>query len=373
MNTRTWMRLMAAALLAALVAGCGGAKRDATQQEAALLSQHDLAVATRTDLGTGVPVQGTLEPAVDVMVVAPFPEILDAVLIKEGQAVRKGQVLARFRLESIGPAAASAEAQRRMAAADAARMSNLFKEGAVSQRDLDNAEAVLKAAEAQAAQARKRLEEATVKAEFDGVMAERLVQSGSRVSDGDGLFRMVNTDELEFAASVPTDALGRVHPGAAVALTVSGLEGAGVSGRVARVNSTVDAATRQVKVYVTVPNRDHRLAGDLFASGRIVLDRVKGALAIPSAGVRSGPGGTSLVWVIAGGRAEQRQVTIGVRDELLDLIEVKTGLRAGDAVVVSPIEGLTPGQPVQITDAPGTAGPPNAAAAPKAGAKRRGK
>ena len=91
--------------------------------------------------------------------------------------------------------------------------------------------------------------------------------------------------------------------------------------------------------------------------------------------MRSGPGGTSLVWVIAGGKAEQRPVTIGVRDELRDLVEVKTGLRAGDAVVVSPIEGLTPGQPVQITDAgPATRRDHRTpAAAPKAGAKRREK
>jgi membrane fusion protein (multidrug efflux system) len=371
MESRTLMRLTAAALLAALVTGCGGAKRDATQQDAALLTQHDLAAATRADLGTGVPVQGTLEPSVDVMVIAPFPEILDAVLIKEGQAVRKGQVLARFRLESIGPAAASAEAQRRIAASEAERMRNLFKEGAVSQRDLDNAEAGLKAAEAMAAQARKRLEEATVTAAFDGVVAERLVQSGNRVGDGDPLFRLVNTDELEFAASVPTEALGQVRPGAAVALTVSGLDGVEVAGRVARVNTTVDAATRQVKVYVTVPNRDHRLAGDLFASGRIVLDRAAGVLAIPSAGVRVGPGGTKLAWVIAAGKAEQRQVTLGIRDELLDLVEVRTGLAVGDQVVVSPVEGLSPGQPVQVTDAPAAASP--AAAAPKAGAGRKGK
>jgi RND family efflux transporter MFP subunit len=347
MDTRL-KKLLAAGALLVLVAGCG-AKRNTARTESALLSSRDLATVARADLATGLPVQGTLEPSVDVQVIAPYPEVLDAVLVKEGQAVGKGQVLARFRMESIEPAAAGAEAQRRTAAADYARMKNLLAEGAVAPRDLETAEAGLRAAEAQAAQAKQLLDDATVRAPFDGVIAQRLVHSGDRVADGALLFRLVNTAELEFAATVPTEALGSVRPGAPVALTVSGLDGVVIPGRVARVNSTVDPATRQVKVYVTVPNGDHRLAGDLFASGRIVLNEAKRVLAVPAAGVRRDAGG-DLVWVIANGKAEQRRVTTGVRDEIRELVEIKSGLKEGERAVVSPIEGLTPGQAVQVTD-----------------------
>jgi len=371
MDPRTIKRLLAASVLLALVAGCG-AKRTADVQEAALVSSQDLTSAVRTDLASGVPVQGTLEPSVDVHVIAPFPEILDAVLVKEGQAVRKGDVLARFRVESIGPAAASADAQRRMAAADYTRMQNLLKEGAVSPRDLENAEAAFKAAEAAAALTHKRLEEATVRAPFDGVVAQRFVQTGDRVGDGDRLFRLVNTDELEFSASVPTEALDKVRPGDRVSLTVSGYGGGGIVGRVARVNSTVDAATRQVKIYVNVPNHDHRLAGDMFASGRIALSEARGGLAVPTAALRPAAAGGEAVWVIAGGKAEAHRVTTGVRDEMRDLVEVKTGLRDGDTVIVSPIEGLSSGQLVQViqagTPVPGKAA--DTAAAPAAAGGR---
>jgi RND family efflux transporter MFP subunit len=366
MDTRPMKRLLAAGALLVLVAGCG-AKRDTARDDAALLASQDLAPVVRTDLATGLPVQGTLEPSVDVQIVAPYPDVLDDVLVKEGQAVRKGQVLARFRMESVTPAAAGAEAQRRTAAADYARMKNLLAEGAVAPRDLENAEAGLRAAEAQAALAKQRLDDATVRAPFDGVIAQRRVHSGDRVGDGDLLFRLVNTAELEFAATVPTEALGSVRPGAPVALTVSGLDGVVIPGRVARVNSTVDPATRQVKVYVTVPNGDHRLAGDLFASGRIVLAQAKGVLALPAAGVRRGPAGASQVWVIANGKAEQRQVTTGVRDEIRDLVEVRTGVKEGERAVVSPIEGLTPGQAVQV------AGDETAAPAKPATARTGGK
>jgi RND family efflux transporter MFP subunit len=225
---------------------------------------------------------------------------------------------------------------------------------------------VLRAAEAQEALARKHLDDATVRAPFDGVIAQRYVHSGDRVADGALLLRLVNTAELEFAATVPTAALGSVRPGAPVALTVSGLTGV-IRGRVARVNATVDPSTRQVKVYVTVPNHDRRLAGDLFASGRIVLAEATGALAIPAAGVRRGPGGADQAWVVAGGRAEPRAIVTGIRDEVRDLIEVKTGLRQGERAVVSPIEGLVPGQSVQV------AGEETAAPAPAGAARTGGK
>ncbi len=360
-----WIRpLAAAALLSVLAAGCGGAgarKETAQAQEEALLSPRDLATVVRTDLAAGVPLQGTLQPSVDVNIVTPYPELVEEVRVKEGQAVRRGEVLARMRRASVEPAAASAEAQRRVAAADYERMSNLFKEGAVARRDVEAAEAQLRAAEALAANAQKRLEDATVEAPFDGVVAKRFVQGGDRVGDGDQLFRFVNTAELEFSASVPTEGLGRIRVGDPVSLEVSGLDRVSVTGRVARINATVDPATRQVKVYVSVANRDHRLAGDMFASGRIVLDAVRGVAAVPSAVVRRDPDGSTFAWVVAGGKLEKRSVTAGMRDEALDLVEVKSGLREGETVVASPIEGVVPGQPVRVG---GEAAPAAAPAAP---------
>jgi RND family efflux transporter MFP subunit len=378
MHTRLMKPVLAAALLAAIAGGCGGnaAKKDAAAAgpETALLTTRDLAVVARRDVATGVPVQGTLKPLADVNLLAPFPDVIEVVLVKEGQAVRRGQELARMRMTSVTPAAASAEAQRRIAAADLRRMENLLKEGAVAERDVEVADGQLKAAEAAEALARKRLDEATVRAPFTGTIAQRYLQSGDRVGDGDRILRVVNIDELEFTASVTTDALGQLKPGAPVALTVSGLDGRQVSGHVSRINATVDPATRQVKVYVVVPNRDHRLAGDMFASGRIVLKQASAALAVPGAGVTTGADGKAYAWVVSNNALRRREVTVGLRDDQNDLVEVRSGLQAGDKVVISAVEGLVDGQPVQLSrdltpDAPAAATTPAPAPA-SAGGKR---
>lgn len=333
--------------------GAAAAGAEADSARAAVLGAGDVAMATRRALIAGVPVSGTLDPAIDIRITAPAPDVLDAVLVKEGEVVRQGQVLARFRTTALEPAALSAEAQARLAAADYERMRNLFKEGAVSQRDVENAEVALRAAQAAAAQAKKHLDEATVRAPLGGVIASRLVDAGDRVKDGDQLFRLVNVSQLEFTATVASEHAGSVRPGAPVVLAVSGAANAGVSGRVSRVNATADPQTRQVQVYVTVPNPDRRLVGGLFASGRVVLRQVQGAIAVPQAAVRRDAGGKPYVLVVERGRISLRDVTTGVVDEQATLVEITAGLTGGETVVVGPAEGLAPGQAVTLAGGEG--------------------
>jgi RND family efflux transporter MFP subunit len=352
MKRLTWgWGLIVAGALSALLTGCSGSEgepRKAAAERTMLLGASDVARVTRTDLATGVQVSGTLEPSIDVRITAPIADLIEIVTVKEGQHVQAGEVLARFRSSALEPAAASAEAQRTIAESDYQRMQNLLKEGAASPRDVENAEAALRAAEAAAAGARKRLDEATVRASVSGEIAERVVQSGDRVSDGDPMFRLVNTSELEFQASVPSEYAGRVRPGVPVELSVTGMRAASIRGTVARVNATVDAATRQIKIYVNVPNHDRRLVGDLFATGRVVLEAAPQALAIPAAAIRREGTGASFAWIVVNGRIERREVVTGLSDESRNLIEVRKGLASGETAVVGPIEGLHAGQPVEL-------------------------
>jgi RND family efflux transporter MFP subunit len=320
---------------------------------AAVLGASDVARAARVDLISGVPVSGTLKPSLEVRIASPIAEVVEGVFVKEGQAVHEGQELARFRASAVEPAARSAEAQRRKAASDYDRMQSLYKEGAVSQQDVENAEVALRGAEATEAEAKKRLDEATVRAPISGVISQRAVDGGNRVKDGDLLFQLVNTSELEFEATVPSEYIGSVRPGAPVTLVVTGISDGGLGGRVARVNATVDEATRQVKVYVTVPNRGGRLVGGLFASGRVVLHQLKGAIAVPQAALRSDADGKPYVLVVEQGHLARRDVKTGATDEQASLVEISAGLAGGEIVIVGTAGGLEPGLAVTIAGGEG--------------------
>ncbi len=312
----------------------------------ALLAGTDVAPARLADLAAGVPVSGTLQPGLEARVTSPFDDVLEEVVAREGQRVAKGEVLARFRLGSVEADAASARAQLKSAQADYERMQNLFQEGAVSQRDVESAEAAWKAAQASDAFASRQLSDAVVRAPFAGTVSTRSVQTGDRVGKGAPLFVIADTRELEFEATVPSEFVALVRPGAPVRLTVSGASGK-IAGRVARVNATADPATRQVKVYVRVPNGSGRLVGGLFASGEVVTKQVRSALAVPTEAVRSGDDG-SWVFAIVDGRLARRPVRTGVRDDAHDLVEVLEGLQNGDTVVTGTLAGLADGQAVRV-------------------------
>lgn len=353
MNAKS-LSTLAALALSATVYACGGeagseeARTAEDSRPAAVIGASDVAEARRTDLISGIPVSGSLQPGVDIRISSPVPEVVEEVLVREGDAVKKGQVLARFRQTSLVPAAASAETQARIAKADFERMTNLFTEGAVSQRDVENAELNLRIAEANAAGATKRLEEATVRAPVTGVIARRLFDAGDRVKDGDQMFQLVNTDALEFEATVPAQYVGDVRIGAPVALVVTGMEGLAVNGRVSRVNAAADPATRQVKVYVSVPNPGHRMVGGLFASGRVVLDESRAAVAIPQPGLKTDDSSKTYVYIVEQGRVARRDVTAGVVDEARGMVQIVTGLNGGEQVIVGPIEGVRVGDQIQL-------------------------
>ncbi len=348
-----WMTAAAALGLAALALVSGCSKEQPAKAAgadvalSAVLGANDVAPSRRADLVTGVAVSGTLAPATSVKIGAPIADVVEAMLVKEGQRVQKGEVMMRFRTTAVRPAAVGAESRYKAARADFARMQNLLREGAVAERDLEGAEATMRETEAVWAAAQKILDDATVRAPISGTVAERFVQAGDMPGIGDPVLRVVDTRELEFEATITATDVGLVRVGAPVVLDVTGYPHAAIEGRVARINASADPATRQVRLYVVVPNHGGRMVGGLFASGQVVVKRVQAAIAVPATSVRT-EGGRTMVWLVVDGKVEPREVRTGLRDEGRDLIEIVSGLEAGHQVIAGPITGLKAGQPVQV-------------------------
>jgi len=353
-----------AALLLAATA-CGGKQETAAAAEAGeaptvTLGANDIATAITVRLVAGVPISGPLTPKVSVTVGAPLAEQLVEMLVNEGDVVRQGQPIARFRDDVLRSASLSAQAevatartQLRVAEAESTRANALFAEGAISQRDRDNAYLGMESARSrqalvtsQAAGAADRLETATVKAPVSGVVSARHAQAGDRVDFGKPVLDIVNTSVLQLEASVEARWLAELRVGRPVKLTVTGLDGE-ITGRIGRINPVADPATRQVRVYVEVPNSNGRLVGGLYVSGYAVTREVPNAVAVPKAAIRTeGTEGKPVVYVVTGGRIARREVQPGIEDAGGQLVEV-TGVSAGDSVVVGPVDGLTEGMRVE--------------------------
>ncbi|HEX2780285.1 MAG TPA: efflux RND transporter periplasmic adaptor subunit [Gemmatimonadaceae bacterium] len=361
--------LLSAAILstAALLAACSKSDGAAAAQPGAggrraasvTLAQSDVSRAVRMALDEAVAITGDLQPIEIVDVKARLEGDLDAVLVREGERVSRGQLIANFEASEQTSLRRSAEAEQVAARGDLKTAQwnydqgqELFKAGAIPERDLRVAEqsvatarARLAAADAQVRATSQNEGDTRVFAPTSGVVEKRLVEPGERVPRGTSMFTIVRTDVLELQAAVPARQSNDIRAGQTVHFTAAGRD---LDGRVARVSPTVDPASRAVTVYVQVPNAGGAIRGGTPATGRIVLRTVPDALVVPSAAVRQAADARPFVYRIASQQLEPVNIETGVIDEARALTQVASGLREGDQVIIGNVGTLGRGMKVTI-------------------------
>ncbi|HEY5997845.1 MAG TPA: efflux RND transporter periplasmic adaptor subunit, partial [bacterium] len=180
-----------------------------------------------------------------------------------------------------------------------------------------------------------RRDKAVVRAPFDGTVAERFIGEGEVVGEMQKvLFRLVDNRLLDLTVIVPSADLARVRPGQEVTFTTDALPGRRFAGTVRHINPSAVEADRSVRVTVEVPNDPEVLRGGLYVTGSIVTGRRAGVLQVPREALVGWERAarTAAVFVVDGGVARRRAVTTGAVQG--DLVEVASGLRAGERVVV---------------------------------------
>ncbi|HEU4588112.1 MAG TPA: efflux RND transporter periplasmic adaptor subunit [Gemmatimonadales bacterium] len=357
-------RRMAALLAAAalVLAACGRGKDQAgapAEPPVTILGPESIVVIDSVNLRTGPKISGTLQPEVEAQVRAEVGGTVLQTYAEQGQRVAKGTLLARIDQRAVEDAylsaqsqVRSAEANRDVAQRNAERFRSLAKAGAVAERDLEQAESQATAAEAQLADARARLATAQktlgytrVTAPISGVVSERQASPGDVVQVGAALFTIVDPRSLRLQGTVPAEAVGTLKPGAPVEFTVTGYAGRTFAGRIDRINPTADPATRQVRVYVSIPNSQQALVAGLYAEGQVGT-AVRHALLVPASAVDQ-RGVTPTVLRLRGGRAETVQVELGIKDVASDRIELRSGVARGDTLILASA-GVTPGAAVRV-------------------------
>jgi len=324
------------------------------------LGPNDVLQVSRTSIESATPINGDLKPIEEIVVRARVEGDLTGVYAREGQRVTRGEVLARFDNTTQESDRASAYAERVAANSDVTnaqwtfdQSQELFKAGAIPERDLRAAEQALAAAKARLAATEARLKAASrtdadtrVAAPTTGVVSLRSVEAGEHVARGAPLFTVVRNDILELEAAVPARLSENVTAGQIVRFVAAGRQ---LEGRVARVSPTINPANRSVTIYIQVPNPSGLLKGNTFATGRVIGRTVKNALVIPTAALRQSQQSTTpFVYRIADDVVEHAAVTLGVVDEGIGVAEVVQGLNEGDRIIVGNLGALGAGMRVSI-------------------------
>jgi RND family efflux transporter MFP subunit len=368
MHTVRSSLVLAAALLAA---GCssdagareagkgGGAGGPGGGGPSVTLAATDVASPRRTPIEDAIPVTGNLQPLERAEVRSRLEGDLTGVYVREGEPVRRGQMLARFEASeqagsarSAGADVAAARSELSTAQWNLDQSKELYRQGAVPERDVRVAEQAVAGARARVAAAAARLGttrnevgDTRVLAPTSGIIEKRTANPGEHVSRGAALFTIVRGDVLELAAAVPERSAAGVRAGQSVRFTADARQ---FTGRVARVGPSVDPGSRAVTVYVQIPNPDGALKVGTFASGRIVSRVVEDAMVLPAAAIREArEGGKPFVYRVVDGKIDVAEVTPGLADEAQGLVQV-SGLSEGDKVVVGNVGVLGKGMKVRM-------------------------
>jgi RND family efflux transporter MFP subunit len=202
----------------------------------------------------------------------------------------------------------------------------------------------LQAARARVALANKSLADTAVRAPFSGLVAERAVSVGDYVTKGARVATVVSIDPLRVELTVPEQAIAQVKVGQPVRLGVDAYPGVEFAATVRFVSPSVRVDQRALTVEAVAPNEDGRLKPGLFVTALIQLGAPAPALTVPGSAVET-VSGTSRVFVVKDGKAEERIVTLG--EKLGDRVEVTSGLADGDVVAAEPRGRLTDGMAVR--------------------------
>ncbi|MFH1143070.1 MAG: efflux RND transporter periplasmic adaptor subunit [Candidatus Eisenbacteria bacterium] len=364
--------LVAAGIMASMTGiGCGrNAADSSTPAEAAvLISAKDVVVAGVHRLEAGVTFTGELVPVEIVELTARIDGDLENIRVRDGDPVRRGQALARYRPRDVEDRLRAAEAQLlaaqaglRAAENGARRVQRLFEAGAASASDLDAAQAQHAAAQAASDNAlatrniaQEDAERLDVPSPIEGWVSRVHVHAGDHTAAGDPLFTLVNTTTLELSATVPSETLGRVRPGTPMRFRIAAFPEEEFTGQVDRINPTTEPGTRQVRIYMRLPNPEGRLVGGLFASGRVV-DAVREEAVGAALSVLRREGSEQVVYRLHGGRAERTPVRTGLVDDEAGIVELVGTIAAGDSLLTGVLPGLRDGVPVKVLAAAGSSG-----------------
>ncbi|MEI6619173.1 MAG: efflux RND transporter periplasmic adaptor subunit [Betaproteobacteria bacterium] len=326
------------------------------------LSAADTVVLEKIELEQTLPISGPIKAVNSAFVKARLAGELQDLLVREGDRVQVGQVIARIdpteyqaRLRQAQQQAQSAKAQVDIAQRSYDNNRSLVDQGFISKTALETSAFTLTASQAsfQAAQSgvdvlQKALDDAVMRTPIGGLVAQRLAQNGERIAVDTRVVEIVDLSRLELEASLsPEDAM-QVRIGQSAQLRIDGAEQS-ISARVARVNPSASATNRSLVVYLSV-NPHPQLRQGLFAQGSLATG-AQTLVALPLSAVRTDKP-QPYVQAIVQGKVVHLPAAMGIRGEyqgqtMVALEDMEPGLR----VLRGSVGPLLAGTPVNIDEA----------------------
>jgi membrane fusion protein, multidrug efflux system len=348
------------------------------------------------DINININALGTVTSLATVTIRSQISGYLQQIVFKEGDEVKKGDLLAQIDSRPYEATLAQAngnlardQALLKGAQVDLVRYQGLAAQNAVPRQTLDTQVALVaqdqgtvEADKAAVKSAEVNLQYTHILSPLDGRVGLRQVDQGNYVTPGDtnGIVVITQLKPISVLFTVPEDNLQAISKRlqAGAALPAAALDRSGAQkiadGVLQTFDSQIDPTTGTIKLRAQFPNETEALYPNQFVNIQLLLDTHKDVTTMPTAGVQRGVPGTFVYLVNADSTVSVRKIDLGVTDG--DRVEVRSGLQPGDKIVIDGADKLRDGAKINVR---AEAADPNAPAAgggaapgsEKAGKKRR--
>jgi HlyD family secretion protein len=338
----------------------------------------EIGAVKRADMSQKLTVVGNLIGAATVEAVPKVSGRLDAVSVRLGDRVSRGQRLAKIEdrelIEQIKQAKASfdvssatirqREADLRLAQTNLDRSRNLYERELIPKQTYDDTDARYQAAiaqldlaRAQYAQAQARLDEldinlanTVITSPVNGFIGKRTLDPGAWVTPNSAFLSVVDISVVRMVADVVERDLRRITQGLKADVEVDAFPGETFSGRVAHVAPVLDPATRTAQIEIEIANSEFRLKPGMYARVNFTVEKRDNTLVVPANAVVD-LGGNRGVFLPEEGDviAKFKPIQTGLSDQ--NLIEVESGLVEGERVVTTGAAALRDGDKIVLAGA----------------------
>ena len=303
-----------------------------------------------------LPAVGSVNAAQGVIVSPEIAGTVSEIAFESGATVNQGDLLVKLDASSEEAQLRAAESQTEWAKVSAERLRKLQADKTVSQSELDQAEAALKQANANADTIRATIAKKNIRAPFAGRLGIRLVNLGEQLEVGKGIVSLQALTPVFVDFSMPQQNLSQLVTGLVVQVTSDSYPGTNFTGVLAAINPDLDAMTRSVQLRAKFENADQLLRPGMFVHVAVILPQAEAVLTVPATAVLRAPFGDSVYLIepqVANGVtnlvAQQKLIRTGRMHG--DFVSVESGLKAGDRVVTSGLFKLHNGSTVQENNA----------------------
>lgn len=290
---------------------------------------------------------------------------IDKIHVEEGDMVKQGQLLAeldtrafRLQLEQAEAGVVVAEANLEDAKRNMDRMERLSVESAVSEQQYEKIKLLYEATGAQLQQARAVLnlakhnvEVSRMRAPFSGVVASRNAEVGDVINPmmggffpNEGILTLMDYSRIKLEVEVSQRDASRIEKGQFAQVEVAAFQGRAFPGRVSLVNQTADPRSKKFSVVVVLENQELLLKPNTFGDVTFIVGVHEDVLVIPPKAVLE----KSYVFVVQGETVKKVGVTLGFQNQ--DFVEVTSGLKEGDRVIIEGNFGLEEGAQIDVLE-----------------------